>query len=266
MRLPKVAPLGMVSPCVPALLPKSGVVPGLCPRPHYLSASAYRYPRRIHAPALFGRCLRCRSSTIVVWSSLSALPCGMYVDKRLCFQAPRACTTDVVSSGCRPALFVGCRFSVISGQASTPRLRRSRQRCGGLRYATGEWCRPRKLGRIFFRLALWGGGRAWSPTAPTSVGITSVRCVLPLVVRSPFPHPSALAPTSVDSISHYIFYRAILYRTIDENVMQIKSTNVGYTPGSSCPLGALTHPPPCRLFCGGCFPYPPHPLGVFFIV
>lgn len=239
---------------------------GLCPHTHYLSASAYRYPRRIHAPSLFGRCLRCRSSTIVVWSSLSALPCGMYVDKRLCSQAPRACTTDVVSTAGapipRPIKLKGPHFPF----SLSPRLRRSRQRCGGLRYATGERCRPRYLGRIFFRLALWGGGRAWSPTAPTSVGFTSVRCVLPLVVRSPFPHPSALASTSVDSISHYIFYLAILYRSIDENVMQIKSTKMGYTPGSSCPCGALTHPPPCRLFCGGCFPYPPHPLGVFFIV
>ena len=116
---------------VPALLPKSGVVPGLCPRPHYLSASAYRNPRRINAPALFGRCLRCRSSTIVVWSSLSALPCGMYVDKRLCSQAPRACTTDVVSTDGapipRPIMLKGPHFPF----SLSPRLRRSRQRCGG---------------------------------------------------------------------------------------------------------------------------------------
>lgn len=116
---------------VPALLPKSGVVPGLCPRPHYLSAGAYRYPRRILAPVLFGRCLRCRSSTIVVRSSLSALPCGIYVDKRLCSQAPGACTTGVVSTAGapipRPIMLKGPHFPF----SLSPRLRRSRQRCGG---------------------------------------------------------------------------------------------------------------------------------------
>ena len=115
---------------VPALLPKSGVVPGLCPRTHYLSASAYRYPRRIFATSLFGRCLRCRSSTIVVRSSLSALPCGIYVDKRLCSQAPGACTTDVVSTAGapipRPIMLKGPHFPF----SLSPCLRQSSRRCG----------------------------------------------------------------------------------------------------------------------------------------
>ena len=163
----------------------------------------------------------------------------------------------------------------------------------------GERCRPRYLGRIFVGWRLGAGGRGCSPSArkfgarfgggslvvspkatlplwcrsglddtpaaPLALPGAAL-CVLPLVVRAAFASPKALAPTSVDSIFHYIFYLAILYRSTDENVMKIKSTKVGYTPGSSCPLGALTHPPPSRLFCGGCFPYPPHPLGVFFIV
>lgn len=72
----------------------------------------------------------------------------------------------------------------------------------------------------------------------------SARRVLPAVVRARVLAPSAPAQSCDDSKSRYIFYRAILYRTINENVFDFKSTNARRPFLSSWRFAPLTHPPP----------------------